>query len=202
MKIAFTGAPDYMDRTVGYGEASYHIYKTFEKHGIECVLKNTNKYTGVSLDDLIELEPEYHKPNICLSFIFPPEYSFGPNQYKIGYTPWESTGVFPNWINPLQAIAKGIPTISTHAWASYAQYITLPVDGEWHSSPWPETHPGQMIRPNKQQLKEHMLSVYNNYKQYSAIAYRNSFLAHKNYNWDKVSKPAVQRLKEIQKSNF
>ena len=350
MQIAFTGAPDYMDRSVGYGEASYHIYKTFERHGIQCVFKNT-QYAGMSVNDLIELEPEFHKPNIGLSFIFPHEYSFGPNQYKIGYTPWESTGIFPNWkkplnavdemwttsewcadifskhttkpifvfkhgvtddwipqkrvinpnrpfrflhigepasrkdaqlvvdvflelfdgnknvelvlkcsgmnttrifdkktgqskgspsafhhniktiesyitteqinglydlcdvfvypswgegfgLNPLQAIAKGIPTISTHDWATYAKYITLPVDGKWATSPWPETHPGKMIRPEKQHLKEQMLKVYNEYQKYSAIAYRNAFLAHRDYNWDKVSKPAIKRLKEIQKSNF
>lgn len=349
MKVSLTGAPDYMDRTVGYGEASWHIYKNFEKNGIECVLKNQNNYTGVSLEDLIELEPDYFRPNIGISFIFPNQYSFGSNQYKIGYTPWESTGIFPDWkkplndvdefwttsewcadifskhttkpifiykhgvtddwvpkkriinpsrpfrflhigepasrkdaqlvvdvfielfegnpnvelilkcsgmnttrafnkkgftgspsaihkniktiesfittdqinglydlcdafvypswgegfgLNPLQAIAKGIPTISTHDWATYAEYITLPVNGSWANSPWPGTHPGKMIRPDKMHLKEQMLSVYNDYEKYSDVAYKNAFLAHRDYNWDKVSKPAIKRLKEIQKSNF
>ena len=69
-------------------------------------------------------------------------------------------------------------------------------------SPWPAIHPGKMMKPNAEQLEQLMLEAYNNYEKYSAETFSNSFLIHKDYNWDKVSKPAVERLKEIQKLNF
>ena len=331
MKVSFTGAPEYMDRNVGYGEASWHIFKEFEKQGVQCLIG----------------EPE---SKICISFIQPNLYKFGKHQYKIGYTPWESTWipeswekplkididelwttspwcaemfrkhtnkpvfvyehgieddwiplkrtinpsrpfrflhigepfsrkdaqmvvrafteifgddpnyelimkatrinttkifdpasgevrgspgafyknvksidellsteqmsglydlcdvfVYPSWgegfgLNPIQAMAKGIPTICTEAWASYAKYITMPLSSEKVSSPWPETHPGEMYRPNYEQLSNYMQDVVKDYERYSNIAYKNSFLIHKNYNWEKVTKPAIKRLKEIQQN--
>ena len=328
MKVSFTGAPEYMDRNVGYGEASFHVFKEFEKQGIECLIGSPSAKIG-------------------MSFIQPNQYKFGKYQYKIGYTPWESTGipdewktplltgidemwttsqwcadvfkqytnkpvfvyehgiedewipikrtinpdrpfrflhigepyfrkdaqrvveafiktfgddprfelvlkcsrmnttrvfdpvtgqvqgspgafypniktiesllsteqmnglydlcdafVYPSWgegfgFNPLQAMAKGIPAICTSVWAPYARYITAPLDSEKVSSPWPTVHPGEMYRPNFEQLMFYMKDVYENYDKYSDLAYKNAFLIHKDYNWTKVSKPAVQRLKEI-----
>jgi len=333
LKVSWTGAPEHMDRNVGYGEASYHIFKQLNNAGIECLVKSK-------------------EPNIGISFIQPNKYTFGVDQYKIGYTPWESTEVFPSWkkplnnlidelwttsewcanvfskhtnkpifvyehgilddwvpkkrelnpsrpfrflhigepffrkdgqsvvdafisvfgddpnyelvlkctgmnttrifdketghvkgspgafykniitiesmlspeqinglydlcdvlvypswgegfgFNPLQAMAKGIPAISTHDWAPYARYITAPIDSTIVSSPWPTTHPGMMMKPDYSQLKFYMKNITENYETYSDIAYKNSFLIHKDYNWEKVSKPAIQRLKKIQKSNF
>lgn len=333
MQVSFTGAPEYMDRSVGYGEASNHIFNSFKKLGIECLVKS-------------------REPNIGISFIQPTAYTFAKDQYKIGYTPWESTEllwgwatplnqvidelwttsewnaeifskhtnkpifvyehgiddswipkkrelqksrpfrflhvgepsyrkdaqmvvdafiglygddpnyelilkcgrinttrvydpntgeitgspnafykniqiieselsveqmnglydlcdafVYPSWgegfgFNPLQSMAKGIPTICTSGWATYARYITLPLDSKWWKSPWQTIHPGLMLKPDYSQLKEHMKDVVKNYDNYSELAYKNSFLVHKDYNWEKVSKPAVERLKKIQKDHF
>jgi len=333
MKISLTGAPEYMDRNVGYGEASYHVFKEFEKNDIECLIGSP-------------------KPKIGMSFIQPPLFKFGKHQYKIGYTPWESTDVprewksnlkdgidelwttsewcasvfknftdkpvfvyehgiedswvpvkrkidesrpfrflhigepyfrkdaqavvdafiklfgnnpnvelilkctrmnttrvydpvsgriqgspgafypniktiesllsteqinglydlcdafvYPSWgegfgFNPLQAMSKGIPTICTESWAAYARYITAPLDSKLVSSPWPILHPGEMYKPDFDQLMFYMKDVYENYENYSDIAYTNAFLVHKDYNWTKVTKPAIKRLKEIQNSEF
>ena len=328
MKVSFTGAPEFMDRNVGYGEASYHIFQELEKQGIECLIGSP-------------------KAKIGISFVQPDAYRFGRKQYKIGYTPWESTGIFESWkepllngidelwttspwcgemfkehtkkpvfvyehgiedewiplkrkispdrpfrflhigepafrkdaqmvvnaftelfgddpnfelvlkcskinttaifdpvnggvkgspgafypniktiesflsteqmnglydlcdvfvypswgegfgFNPLQAMAKGIPTICTSAWASYARYITAPLDSEKVSSHWPQTHPGDMYRPSYEQLISYMKDIAENYEKYSDLAYKNAFLVHKDYNWEKVTKTAVQRLNEI-----
>lgn len=333
MKVAFTGAPEYMDRQVGYGEASFHMFEEFEKQDIECLIG----------------EPS---ANIAISFIQPDKYRFGKNQYKIGYTPWESTGIFPKWsnnlnnlidemwvtspwcakifrehtdkpvfvyehgiedtwipmkrtispsrplrflhigepayrkdaqmavdafialygndpnyelilkcsgmnttrifdkgtgqvlgtpgafykniktiesmlsseqlnglydlcdvfvypswgegfgFNPLQAMAKGIPTICTSEWATYSKYITAPLDSQYITSPWPSTHPGLLCKPDYAQLKFYMEDISLNYDKYSDLAYKNAFLIHKDYNWTKVSRPAIKRLKEIQKEHF
>jgi glycosyltransferase involved in cell wall biosynthesis len=333
MKVSFTGAPEYMDRNVGYGEASNHVINTFSKLGIECLINST-------------------EPNIGIAFAQPQDYKFGIDQFKIGYTPWESTELYPGWsmvlnkvcnevwttsewcadifrkhtttpifvyehgvedrwipkqrsidksrpfrflhigepasrkdaqlvvdsfvsvfgddpnyelilkcsqlnttrifdpvtgavvgspnafykniriiesflsveqmtglydlcdvfvypswgegfgFNPLQAMAIGMPTICTSGWAAYKKYITMPLDSKWWESPWSQTHPGLMLKPNAEQLKFFMKDVTKNYKKYADIAYKNSFLIHKDYNWEKMSKPAVQRLKEIQKEYF
>jgi len=333
MKVSFTGAPEYMDRKVGYGEASYHIFEELGKQGIECLVKSK-------------------EANIGISFVQPSSYLFGENQYKIGYTPWESTelmqgwasvmntvpdeiwatsewvadiyskhtnkpifvyehGIEENWIpkkrelnpdrpfrflhvgepasrkdaqmvvdafvslfgnnpkyelvlkcsninttrifnpktgevsgspdaaysnikiiesflsveqmnglyslcdvfvypswgegfgfNPLQGMAQGMPAICTAGWASYKDFITMPLDSEWAPSPWPSTHPGMMLKPEYSQLKEYMKTCVENYEKLCNIAYKNSLLIHERYNWEAVTKPAVQRLKKIQKSNF
>jgi glycosyltransferase involved in cell wall biosynthesis len=333
MKISFTGAPEWMDRQVGYGEASSHVFNSFKKAGIECNIKDKTA-------------------NIGISFIQPSNYLFAENQYKIGYTPWESTellygwetplkhiidelwvtshwnkeifskhtdkpifvythGVLDTWIpkkrsinksrpfrflhigepsfrkdaqsvvdaftslfgnnpeyelvlkcsrlnttriidrntgntlgspsshysnikiiesmltqdqmqslydqcdvfvypswgegfgfNPLQAMAQGIPTICTSGWAEYKNFITMPLDSEWASSPWQETHPGLMLKPNYAQLKFFMEDVVSDYDHYASIAFANAKPIHEEFNWDKVSKPAVERLKKIQSEYF
>lgn len=333
MKVSFTGAPEKIDRNVGYGEASNHIINYFEKSGIQCLIKSK-------------------EPDIGISFIQPDKYSFAKHQYKIGYTPWESTSLPWNWENPLenvidelwvtsewnkeifskytskpifiythgiddswipqkrninksrpfrflhigepsyrkdaqmvvdafcklygnnpkyelilkcsnlnttqyldpvtgkpkgspdsnfnnikiitsylsvdqmnslydlcdvlvypswgegfgfiplQAMAKGIPTICTSGWAEYKKYITMPLSSKWSAHPWGDTHPGLMLKPNYNELKFYMEDVVKEYEYYSSLAYKNSFLIHKDYNWEKVSKPAVERLKKIQSSQF
>ena len=333
MKVSWTGAPEYMDRNVGYGEASYQIFNSLGKHGIECVVKDKTAPIGIS-------------------FIQPDKYSFGKDQYKIGYTPWESTDIFWNWenpinnvvdelwttspwcaeifkehtkkpvfvyehgvldtwvpkkrqfpgnrpfrflhigepafrkdaqmvvdafvslygddpnfelilkcsrmnttrifdkdtgvvlgspesiyknikviegmlsneqmdglydlcdafvypswgegfgFNPLQAMAQGIPTICTAGWATYADYITMPLDSKWWESPWKTTHPGLLMKPDYSQLKYYMKNVVGDYDHYSKIAFKNSFLIHDRFNWDRVSEPAIKRLKEIENSIF
>jgi glycosyltransferase involved in cell wall biosynthesis len=333
MKVSFTGAPAYMDRNVGYGEASFHIFKEFKKNNIDCVIADASADIGIS-------------------FIQPNLYSFGKNQYKIGYTPWESTDVFYSWkkpllenidelwttspwcanifkqhtnkpvfvyphgvledwvpvkrslnksrpfrflhigepsfrkdaqlvvdsfislygdnpnyelilkcsgistvkvydpvtghilgtpstfynnikiiegmlsveqmnglydlcdafvypswgegfgFNPLQAMAKAIPTICTADWAIYKEHITAPLNSVWSPSPWPSTHPGSMLKPNYVELKYYMEDIVKNYDYYSSLAYKNAFYVHRDFNWKKVSKPAIKRLKEIQSSNF
>lgn len=333
MEISFTGAPEYMDRTVGYGEASVQIFQALGKLGIDCKVKSKSA-------------------NIGISFIQPNEYTFGKYQYKIGYTPWESTDipkdweyplkehidelwvtspwvaevfkhktnkpifiyehgiddtwipnlkeinssrpfrflhigepssrkdaqmvvdafvntfgedpnyelilkcsnlnttqvsdpkdskikgspgsfynniktiesflsveqmnglynlcdvfVYPSWgegfgLNPLQAMAMGIPTICTAGWATYERYITMPLNSTWNVSPWPEIHPGLMLKPNYNELKFYMRDVAKNYNKYAQLSYRNAFLIHKDYNWEKVSRPAAERLKQIKTEYF
>ena len=115
--------------------------------------------------------------------------------------------VYPSWgegfgFIPLQAMASGIPTICTAGWADYKKYITMPLDSVWFESPWQQTHPGLMLKPNYSQLKFFMEDIAKDYNYYSSIAYKNSFLIHKDYSWDKVSETAVKRLKKIEKKHF
>jgi glycosyltransferase involved in cell wall biosynthesis len=115
--------------------------------------------------------------------------------------------VYPSWgegfgFNPLQSMAMGIPTICTAGWAEYANYITLPLDSKWAWSPWQGIHPGYMLAPDLLQLERHMKDVVKYYDKYSKIAFKNAFKIHEEYDWERVSKPAIQRLKNIQKSRL
>ena len=74
MKISFTGpAIKHMDREVGYGEASYHIIKSFKELGVETFIESKDA-------------------DIEISFADPGNYIFlDPSSYKIGYSAWESS---------------------------------------------------------------------------------------------------------------
>jgi glycosyltransferase involved in cell wall biosynthesis len=331
MEISFTGAPEYMATTVGFGKASWNIFSSFRRLGLDPTVKND-------------------KAPIGISFCPPHDYTFYEGQYKIGYTPWESTGYFNGWLekaaecdeiwttskwnkmifenmfnrevfvythgidhnfsprkrkydsnapftflhigepfnrkdgqlvvdtfirlygndpryhlimkctgsnnlwitppgggdqvkpdklynnitiydevfyasemlalysaahcfiypswgegfgfNPLQAMGMGIPTICTAEWAEYKNRITLPLSSTISESPWQTVHPGQQLKPNAEELELLMLDVVQNYSKYSDIAFKNAFILHKEYDWDLVSRPAVGRLKKIQKSRF
>lgn len=110
--------------------------------------------------------------------------------------------VYPSWgegwgFNPLQAMAMGIPTISTHVWSDYAQYITIPIDSTLVRSPWQEVHPGMMYKPNYNQLFNAMKIVKDHYEDLSRIAFKNAFKIHDQYNWERVSEPAIKRIEKI-----
>lgn len=110
--------------------------------------------------------------------------------------------VYPSWgegwgFNPIQALALGIPTISTSAWSDYAEYITVPIDSYPAISPWQEIHPGMMFRPDRSQLRQAMMSIRDHYDSLSAQTFKNSFEIHKNFSWEKVSEEPIARLKKI-----
>ena len=46
MQVSFTGAPEYMDRSVGYGEASNHIYLLKINIKLVIHLGNLQSYFG------------------------------------------------------------------------------------------------------------------------------------------------------------
>ena len=120
---------------------------------------------------------------------------------------YEMTDVFvyPTWgegfgFNPLQAMAMGIPTISTYEWADYKKYITVPIATTLEPSPWPEHHPGYMHKPNAEQFEKAMEEAKENYDYLSDIAFRNAFKIHQDFNWMTVTRPAYGRLKKIFKT--
>jgi len=79
MKVSFTGAPEYMATMLGFGKASWNIFSSFRRLGIDPMVKDDSAPVGIS-------------------FCPPHDYTFGEDQYKIGYTPWESTGYFAGWL--------------------------------------------------------------------------------------------------------
>jgi glycosyltransferase involved in cell wall biosynthesis len=110
--------------------------------------------------------------------------------------------LYPTWgegfgFQPLQALASGMPVITTEGWSDYAEYITWPVSATWSSSPWPETHQGYMMKPNKEHLKDRMLQAVGEYESVLDKTFKNAFKLHEKYDWDTVSESAVDHIKEI-----
>jgi glycosyltransferase involved in cell wall biosynthesis len=83
--ISFTTAAENMKKMVqgfhdimGYGHASYEIINAFERARVTCSIDNPKSPIGISMG-------------------FPTDYKFYPDQYKIGYTAWESTDLKDGW---------------------------------------------------------------------------------------------------------
>jgi glycosyltransferase involved in cell wall biosynthesis len=95
-----------------------------------------------SIEQLIEL---YHRDHV---FLYP---SYG-----------EGFG-----LNPLQALATGMPTIIPPAWAPYAKYIhpKLAVESNLQKTPWPNIHPGSMFKPNQDSVNAAVRYAYDNYEE-------------------------------------
>jgi glycosyltransferase involved in cell wall biosynthesis len=63
----------------GYGQAGYGIVSSLQKLGYK-----------VPFND--------HEADVQLMFTQPPDYNFGPSQFSIGYTPWESDEMPDSWL--------------------------------------------------------------------------------------------------------
>ena len=113
--------------------------------------------------------------------------------------------VYPTWgegfgLQPLEALAMGIPVICTVEWADYKKYVPFQVDSILSANPWPEIHQGYMLKPNKESLKEQMLKSVDTYKEVIKETFKKSFDIHEEYDWLKVTQPAIKRLNQIYKN--
>jgi glycosyltransferase involved in cell wall biosynthesis len=100
-------------------------------------------------------------------------------------------------LHPLEALASGLPTISTSNWAGYQKYITVPIEGTLSPSPWQDLHPGDMFNVTKDQVKEAMIDMVENYDKYAGKTFKNAFYIHDEYSWDKQILKAKKRLEDI-----
>ena len=128
--------------------------------------------------------------------------NFLTNEQLVGLYNLCDVFVYPTWgegfgFQPLEALAMGTPVISTAEWSDYKKYIPFQVDSILSANPWPAVHPGFMLKPVKESLKEQMLICVNTYDKVVKDTFKNSFKIHEEYNWLEVTKPAVERLKKI-----
>jgi len=131
--------------------------------------------------------------------------TFFTNEQMLDLYKLSDVFVYPSWgegfgFQPLEALATGMPVISTSDWADYKKYISLIIDTELSTNPWQDIHPGFMYKPDKKSLKKQMLEAVNNYEYLCKETFRQSFLIHEEYDWLRVTEPVVQRLKEIYKN--
>jgi Glycosyl transferases group 1 len=108
--------------------------------------------------------------------------------------------VYPSWgegfgLIPLQALATGMPTICTGAWAPYQRFLgNLSLDSDEYPSRWPDIHPGMMYRPDYHHLVELYKYSYENYDALSTIHFDNAKDVHSEYNWNTLTKNAFKHL--------
>lgn len=109
--------------------------------------------------------------------------------------------VYPSWgegfgFNPFQAMATGMPTIITGAWAPYERFIdpNLDVNSYFTESPWQTPHPGDMFKPDVDDLVDKMRYVVDNYSQCHDYAQAMAPQIHKDYDWDKLTQEAFESL--------
>ena len=96
---------------------------------------------------------------------------------------------------PLQALATGMPVITTYDWAHYKDYLgPLKLKSELIDSPWPFPHSGKVFEPSYQHLLEVMRDVSINFKAYSNYYYAQSTKIHQEYNWNQLTNKAFEKI--------
>lgn len=128
--------------------------------------------------------------------------SYLTNEQMVGLHELCDVFVYPSWgegwgLQPMQALATGMPVISTIGWSDYAEYVNWPVDSKWSTNPWQDIHPGLMMQPDKISLKKQMQKSVEEYDSVLKETFRKSFEIHRKYDWVEMTKPAVTRLHEI-----
>lgn len=109
--------------------------------------------------------------------------------------------VYPSWgegfgLNPLQAMATGMPTICTGAWAPYQRLLDpdLTLDSELVDSPWPKVHPGKMFKPDFDDLVDKMRWAADNYEDCLNDALPRAQAVREEYDWDRLTSKAFTAL--------
>lgn len=111
--------------------------------------------------------------------------------------------VYPSYgegfgLTPLQAIATGMPTITTPAWAPYARHLDprLSVGSKMVRSTWPKIHPGHMLRPNFDEVVDRMRWAVDNYDDAYKTAMSKVDAIHREYDWDTITKKVFEDLEK------
>ena len=98
---------------------------------------------------------------------------------------------------PLQAMASGMPTIMNTTWAPYKQFsVGLDVADREIDSLWPDVHPGKVLEPSYESLKEQMLKVAEDYENYAEKAFQLAPEIHEHYDWVEVTRTAFDHIVE------
>jgi glycosyltransferase involved in cell wall biosynthesis len=117
--------------------------------------------------------------------------------------------IYPSWgegfgMMPLEAMATGMPAITTCEWAEYKDDVKFKIDSDIVPVPdripsyLKETYLGNVYMPRKESLKSQMRMVYNNHLNEFEDSFEKSISIHKRWNWDTLAeKYAIPRLKEI-----
>lgn len=97
---------------------------------------------------------------------------------------------------PLQALATGMPVISTYDWAPYAKYLSpLAVKSRPDRSIW-SVHPGDVYYPNYENLKSRMKDFQSEAASYHKIFYDQAPQVIAEYDWLTKTEQAFSHIVE------
>lgn len=109
--------------------------------------------------------------------------------------------VYPSYgegfgLTPLQAIATGMPTITTGPWAPYRRFLEKSIEIPCHlaESPWPVLHPGHMLHPDVGGMVEAMRYTVDNYESLHEKALDRTTAIFEHYDWDRLTETAFSDL--------
>lgn len=114
--------------------------------------------------------------------------------------------VYPSWgegfgFIPLQALATGMPVITTYDWAQYEKYVgPLKLKSKLTDERLPKSvgdeYVGKMFKPDRIHLEDQMVEAAINFKAYSGYYFAQSTRIHEEYNWDQLTNKAFSHLVE------
>jgi glycosyltransferase involved in cell wall biosynthesis len=94
---------------------------------------------------------------------------------------------------PLQALATGMPCITTANWAPYKEFIQMPVKAEYIHSPWP-VHPGSVYSPDFENLRWWMRMAKTAIDPWHTRHYSQALKVIESFDWLKVTEKAFKHL--------
>ena len=117
--------------------------------------------------------------------------------------------IYPSWgegfgMMPLEAMATGMPVVSSWEWAEYKDQISNKIDSSLCDVPdniathLKDTYLRQIYLPNIDSIRYNIRKVYENYNDQFDESFTKSIDIHKQWNWEEVTeKYAIPRLREI-----
>lgn len=97
----------------------------------------------------------------------------------------------------LQGLATGMPTIATGEWCHYDNFLgDLSLSSTCIDSPWPQVHPGKVVKPDFDDLVDKYRFVYDNYDQLAKKYHSQSFDVHEEYDWVKLTEKSFRNISE------
>jgi glycosyltransferase involved in cell wall biosynthesis len=105
---------------------------------------------------------------------------------------------------PLQALATGMPVISTGVWASYEKYFNgNTIDSNLGPSTFMNHYPGKCVIPIPRSTVELMKKVANNIDEQCKLFYNRAPEVIEEYSWENKTKPVIEALyKRVGKELF
>jgi len=96
---------------------------------------------------------------------------------------------------PFQAMATGMPVIFNTTWAPYKRFsVGLEIKDREIDTKWPHVHPGKILEPSYESLKEQMVKVVEDYEGYNQHAFDLAPRIHEEYDWKNLTENAFEHV--------
>lgn len=164
------------------------------KPGYELTLK-ANGFTAVRAKTAFGIEPidKYYNNVFLIKEILdlPELISLYKRHHVLVYPSYgEGFGFIP-----LQAMATGMPVILNTTWAPYKKYsVGLNVQDRLIPTLWTGEHPGNVLEPSFESVKEQMLKAADDFETYADQAFEFAPKIHTEYDWVTVTERAFAHV--------